>query len=148
MIPIWQGYASDPMLILVILSAAKELTERSDKGRGAGARSFAAKDDRKARLWMPSQPKDGADDRHGRDARVLRCGDGQRRPPPRPRRLRAGAGLQRRRRRPQARDPIEAIRLRAARLYAVRRGKVVAESPAQTARLHLPGPPDSTSFTP
>ena len=33
----------------------------------------------------------------------------------------------------QARDPIEAIRLRAARLYVVRRGKVVAESPAQTA---------------
>ena len=32
----------------------------------------------------------------------------------------------------QARDPIEAIRLRAARLCVVRRGKVVAESPAQT----------------
>ena len=48
---------------------------------------------------------------------------------------------------PQARDPIEAIRLRAARLYAVRRGKVVAESPAQTAWLHLPGRSDSTSFT-
>ena len=47
----------------------------------------------------------------------------------------------------QARDPIEAIRLRAVRLYVVRRGKVVAESPAQTARLHLPGRPDSTSFT-
>jgi cytosine deaminase len=48
---------------------------------------------------------------------------------------------------PQARDPIEAIRLRAARLYVVRRGKVVTESPAQPARLHLPGRSDSTSFT-
>lgn len=38
----------------------------------------------------------------------------------------------------QARDPVEAIRLRAARLYVVRRGKVIAESPPQTARLHLP----------
>jgi cytosine deaminase len=47
----------------------------------------------------------------------------------------------------QARDPVEAIRLRAARLYVVRRGKVIAERPAQTARLHLPGRPDSTSFT-
>jgi cytosine deaminase len=47
----------------------------------------------------------------------------------------------------QARDPVEAIRLRAARLYVVRRGKVIAESPAQTARLHLPGRPDNTSFT-
>ncbi|CAN5706067.1 amidohydrolase family protein [soil metagenome] len=47
----------------------------------------------------------------------------------------------------QARDPVEAIRLRAARLYVVRRGKVIAESPPQTARLHLPGRPDSTGYT-
>ena len=47
----------------------------------------------------------------------------------------------------QARDPIEAIRQRAARLYVVRRGKVIAESPAQTGRLHFPGRPDHTSFT-
>jgi cytosine deaminase len=47
----------------------------------------------------------------------------------------------------QARDPIEAIRLRAPRLKVVRRGKVLAESPAQTARLHLAGRPDSTDFT-
>jgi cytosine/creatinine deaminase len=47
----------------------------------------------------------------------------------------------------QARDPVEAIRLRAARLYVVRRGKVIAESPPQTARLHLPGRPDNTNFT-
>ena len=46
-----------------------------------------------------------------------------------------------------ARDPVEAIRLRAARLYVVRRGKVIAESPAQTGRLHFPGRPDHTSFT-
>jgi cytosine deaminase len=46
----------------------------------------------------------------------------------------------------QARDPIEAIRLRAARLKVVRRGKVVAENPPQTARLRLPGRPASTSF--
>jgi len=30
------------MLILVILSAAKDLTERTGAGRGAGVRSFAA----------------------------------------------------------------------------------------------------------
>jgi hypothetical protein len=30
------------MLSFVILSAAKDLTERSDTGRGAGVRSFAA----------------------------------------------------------------------------------------------------------
>src|SRR6185369_15426605 len=42
----------------------------------------------------------------------------------------------------QARDPVEAIRLRAARLTVVRRGKVIAENPAQTARLHRPGRPD------
>ena len=47
----------------------------------------------------------------------------------------------------QARDPIEAIRLRAARLHVVRRGKVIAESPPQTARLHLAGRPPSTDFT-
>ena len=47
----------------------------------------------------------------------------------------------------QARDPIEAIRLRAARLQVVRRGKVIAESPPQTARLHLAGRPASTDFT-
>jgi cytosine deaminase len=46
----------------------------------------------------------------------------------------------------QARDPVEAIRLRAARLYVVRRGRVIAENPVQTARLHLPGRPESTSF--
>jgi cytosine deaminase len=46
----------------------------------------------------------------------------------------------------QAHDPIEAIRLRAARLKVVRRGKVIAENPPQTARLHLAGRPASTDF--
>ena len=46
----------------------------------------------------------------------------------------------------QARDPIDAIRLRAARLKVVRRGKVIAENPPQTARLSLPGRPATTSF--
>lgn len=41
----------------------------------------------------------------------------------------------------QARDPIEAIRLRAARLAVVRRGKVVASAPAHVAALDLPGRP-------
>jgi cytosine deaminase len=39
----------------------------------------------------------------------------------------------------QARDPIEAIRLRATRLKVFRAGKVVAETPAATARIHLSG---------
>ncbi|MDY0883201.1 amidohydrolase family protein [Dongia soli] len=46
----------------------------------------------------------------------------------------------------QAADPVEAIRLRATRLKVIRRGKVVAESPAQTARLNLPGRPESVDF--
>lgn len=46
----------------------------------------------------------------------------------------------------QAADPVEAIRLRATRLKVIRRGKVVAESPAQAARLTLPGRPDKVDF--
>lgn len=41
-----------------------------------------------------------------------------------------------------ARDPIEAIRLRAARLAVVRGGKVIARTPAPVARLSLPGRPE------
>ena len=41
----------------------------------------------------------------------------------------------------QARDPVEAIRLRATRLKVFRAGKVVAETPAATARIDLPGRP-------
>jgi cytosine deaminase len=46
----------------------------------------------------------------------------------------------------QARDPVEAIRLRATRLAVVRRGRVIARSPGNTASLQLPGRPGSTSF--
>jgi cytosine deaminase len=41
----------------------------------------------------------------------------------------------------QAHDPIEAIRLRARRLAVIRRGKVIAEMPAEETTLALPGRP-------
>jgi cytosine deaminase len=41
----------------------------------------------------------------------------------------------------QAVDPIEAIRLRARRLFVIRRGRVIAESSAEVASLHLDGRP-------
>ncbi|MDB5656726.1 MAG: codAb [Tardiphaga sp.] len=41
----------------------------------------------------------------------------------------------------QARDPIEAIRLKATRLAVIRRGRVIAETPARIARLTLDGRP-------
>ncbi len=46
----------------------------------------------------------------------------------------------------QARDPIEAIRLRATRLKVFRRGKLVAESPQATAALYLDGRPSTTTL--
>lgn len=46
----------------------------------------------------------------------------------------------------QARDPIEAIRLRATRLKVFRRGQLIAENPAATATLHLPDRPTSTAW--
>ncbi len=46
----------------------------------------------------------------------------------------------------QARDTIEAIRLRATRLKVFRRGKLIAESPEATASLYLDGRPDGTAF--
>ena len=46
----------------------------------------------------------------------------------------------------QARDPIEAIRLRATRLKVFRRGRLVSETPAATSALHLAGRPASTSL--
>ncbi|HET6786931.1 MAG TPA: amidohydrolase family protein, partial [Aquabacterium sp.] len=46
----------------------------------------------------------------------------------------------------QARDPIEAIRLRATRLLVVRRGQIVARTPAQEAQLTLPGRAASVQF--
>lgn len=46
----------------------------------------------------------------------------------------------------QAHDPVEALRLRATRLQVFRRGKRVAQSPAATATLHLPGRTDTVSW--
>ena len=46
----------------------------------------------------------------------------------------------------QAQDPVEAIRLRATRLQVFKRGKLIAQTPAATARLQLPGRPDSTDW--
>ncbi len=46
----------------------------------------------------------------------------------------------------QARDVVEAIRLRATRLLVLRGGKVVARTPAATARLELPGRPAEVDF--
>ncbi|MFZ4757299.1 MAG: amidohydrolase family protein [Burkholderiaceae bacterium] len=46
----------------------------------------------------------------------------------------------------QARDPIEAIRLRAARLAVVRRGRVVAEQAPAVSRLALEGRPAEVDF--
>ncbi|MBP6850665.1 MAG: amidohydrolase family protein [Rhodoferax sp.] len=48
----------------------------------------------------------------------------------------------------QARDPIEAIRLRATRLQVYRRGKLLAATPAATAALHLAGRPGDTAWMP
>ncbi|MGG1947015.1 amidohydrolase family protein [Trinickia sp. NRRL B-1857] len=45
-----------------------------------------------------------------------------------------------------ARDPIEAIRLRASRLAVVRRGQIVARMPAARATLSLPGRPPEVDF--
>jgi cytosine deaminase len=47
----------------------------------------------------------------------------------------------------QARDPVEAIRLRAARLKVFRAGKVIARTPAATAALDLPGRPHTVDWT-
>ena len=48
----------------------------------------------------------------------------------------------------QARDPIEAIRLRATRLAVFRGGRCVARTPAAISQLSLPGRPDQTGFQP
>ena len=48
----------------------------------------------------------------------------------------------------QARDPVEAIRLRATRLQVVRRGRLLAATPPATTSLHLPGRPTATSLMP
>ena len=46
----------------------------------------------------------------------------------------------------QARDPVEAIRLRATRLKVYRRGCLLAETPPATSSLHLPGRPAQTHW--
>ena len=43
----------------------------------------------------------------------------------------------------QARDPIEAVRMRATRLFVVRDGRVLAETAPRLARLALPGRPET-----
>jgi cytosine deaminase len=48
----------------------------------------------------------------------------------------------------QARNPVEALRLRATRLKVFRRGKLLAESPAATSQLQVPGRPALTSWMP
>jgi cytosine/creatinine deaminase len=45
-----------------------------------------------------------------------------------------------------ARDPVEAIRLRAARVAVVRRGRVISQQPAARATLSLPGRPAAVDF--
>src|SRR5471032_2095361 len=45
-----------------------------------------------------------------------------------------------------ARDPVEAIRLRAARTAVLRRGKVVSRAPAMRAKLSLEGRPEAVDF--
>jgi cytosine deaminase len=46
----------------------------------------------------------------------------------------------------QARDPVEALRLKATRLKVFRRGKLLAQTPARTASLSIPDRPGHTSF--
>ncbi|MGE8634778.1 MAG: amidohydrolase family protein, partial [Achromobacter piechaudii] len=46
----------------------------------------------------------------------------------------------------QARDPVEALRLRATRLMVLRGGEVIATTPPATATLNLPGRPGQVSF--
>src|SRR4029079_19451787 len=45
-----------------------------------------------------------------------------------------------------ARDPVEAIRLRAPRLAVVRAGKVIAQTPAAAPTLHFDGRPERVNF--
>ena len=46
----------------------------------------------------------------------------------------------------QARDPVEALRLRATRLKVFKRGKVIAETAPAVSRLSLPERPATTSW--
>ena len=44
-------------------------------------------------------------------------------------------------------DPVEAVRLRSVRLYVIRRGKIIAESALEEAKLTLPGTTDFSRQT-
>ena len=46
----------------------------------------------------------------------------------------------------QARDPVEALRLKATRLKVFKRGKLLSQTAPRTANLNLPGRPANTSF--
>ena len=46
----------------------------------------------------------------------------------------------------QARDPVEAIRLRATRLRVYRGGRLLAQTPAATARLHMTDRPGTVDW--
>ena len=46
----------------------------------------------------------------------------------------------------EARDVVEAIRLRATRLAVVRRGRVIARTPSAATTLDLPGRPSGTRY--
>jgi cytosine deaminase len=46
----------------------------------------------------------------------------------------------------QARDPVEAIRLKATRLFVLRRGRVISRMPAAEAALNLEGRPERVGF--
>ncbi|CAN0592318.1 unnamed protein product [Ectocarpus sp. 12 AP-2014] len=43
----------------------------------------------------------------------------------------------------QARDPIEAVRMKPTRLFVIREGRVLSQTPARQASLHLEGRPDT-----
>ena len=47
----------------------------------------------------------------------------------------------------QARDAVEAIRLRANRLKVWRKGQLLAETPEMATRLHVAHRPDAVTFT-
>ena len=82
-----------------------------------------------------------------RHARVLRRGDGERGEDPATDGYGIAPGCRADFVLLQARDPVEAIRLRATRLRVYRGGKLLAETPAATARLHLPGRPANVDWT-
>ena len=46
----------------------------------------------------------------------------------------------------EARDAVEAIRLKAARLFVLRAGQVIAQASPRVARLDLPGRPPAVGF--